>query len=370
MQADYNDRHVIRRMMWWVAGICVSRGSGMMVLVALCTSACGNNAPTPSITFTRIPPAAKGGPDVLDTIEGRITGARRGQRLVIYSRSSVWWVQPDPNFPYTDIRKDSSFSAKTHLGTEYAALLVEPNYQPPTTLENLPPEGGSVVRLLVAPGDPKAKAVRHTLQFAGYEWIVRAAPSDRGGPNQFDPANAWTDADGAVHLRIAGAPGRWTCAELTLTRSFGYGLYTFTVDDISALDPAARFVIFTWDGPAIAQYGREMAITIGRHGARPEDNGRYIIEPLDLPANRSNFFAPAGLLTHQMRWEPGRATFRTFRGAQPGGDRRPIAAHTFTSGVPGAGNETIRFSLYVYQNHPTPMQKPAEVVVRRFGFEP
>jgi hypothetical protein len=129
-------------------------------------------------------------------------------------------------------------------------------------------------------------------------------------------------------------------------------------------------VIFTWDGPAIAQYGREMAITIGRHGDRPEDNGRYIIEPLDLPANRSNFFAPAGLLTHQMRWEPGRATFRTFRGARPGGDRRPIAAHTFTSGVPGAGNETVRFSLYVYQNHPTPMQKPAEVVVRRFGFEP
>jgi len=365
-----NDGSGIRRRMWWVAGACLSRGSWMLVLVALCTSACGDSAPTPSITFTRIPPAAKGGPDVLDTIEGRITGARPDQRLVLYARSSVWWVQPDPNVPYTEIRNDSTFSAKTHLGTEYAALLVEPNHQPPTTLENLPPEGGSVVRLVVVPGDPEAKAVRHTLQFAGYEWIVRAAPSDRGGPNQFDPANAWTDADGAVHLRIAGAPGRWTCAELTLTRSFGYGLYTFVVDDISTLDPAARFVIFTWDGPAIAQYGREMAITIGRHGERPEDNARYVIEPIDLPANRSNFFAPAGLLTHQLRWEPDRATFRTFRGAHAGSNVRPIAEHTFTSGVPGAGNETIRFSLYVFQSHPPPMQKPAEVVVRRFTFEP
>ena len=102
-----------------------------------------------------------------------------------------------------------------------------------------------------------------------------------------------------------------------------------------------------------------------------EDNGRYIIEPVDLPANRSNFSAPAGLLTHQLRWEPDRATFRTFRGAAgAGGGARPIAEHVFTSGVPGAGNETIRFSLYVYQSNPTPMQKPAEVVVRRFTFEP
>ena len=76
------------------------------------------------------------------------------------------------------------------------------------------------------------------------------------------------------------------------------------------------------------------------------------------------------MLTHQLRWEPDRATFRTFRGARPASNARPIAEHAFTSGVPGAGNETIRFSLYVLQSNPTPMQKPAEVVVRRFTFEP
>jgi hypothetical protein len=344
----------------------------LVVLVGLgmATAACGNSAVAPSITFTKIPPAAKGGPDLLDTIEGRVGGARPGQRLVIYNRSSIWWIQPSPNEPFATIREDSTFSVKTHLGTEYAALLVEPDHQPPATLDNLPREGGSVVRLVVVPGDPKAKPARKTLQFGGYEWTVRAAPSDRGGKNRYDPANAWTNGDGALHMRIAGTPGKWTCAEVSLTRSFGYGLYTFTVDDISALDPAARFAIFTWDGPAVAQYGREMAITIGRHGERPEDNARYIVEPVDLPANRSSFSAPAGVLTHQLRWEPDRATFRTFRGAGAGGDARPIAEHVFTSGVPGAGNETIRFSLYVFQSNPTPMQKPAEIVVRRFTFEP
>ena len=365
-----NDRHGGRRTRQWIVSVCLSPSSWMLLLVVLWTAACGNDAPTPSITFTKIPPAAKGGPDVLDTIEGRVTGVRPGQRLVIYNRSSIWWVQPSPNTPFAEIREDSTFSVRTHLGTEYAALLVDATHQPPATLENLPPEGGSVARLVVVPGDPKAKPVRHTLQFGGYEWTVRAAPSDRGGKNRYDPANAWTDGDGALHMRIAGEPGKWTCAELSLTRSFGYGLYTFTLDDISTLDPAARFVIFTWDGPAVALHGREMAITIGRHGKRPEENGRYIIEPVDVPANRSNFFAPAGALTHQMRWEPGRATFRTFRGARAGGDARPIAEHAFTSGVPGAGNETIRFSLYVFQSSPTPMQRPAEVVVRRFAFVP
>jgi hypothetical protein len=61
MQDEYvNDRHVVRRTMWWVAGVRLLRGSWMLVLVALGTSACRNNAPTPSIAFTRIPPAAKG----------------------------------------------------------------------------------------------------------------------------------------------------------------------------------------------------------------------------------------------------------------------------------------------------------------------
>jgi hypothetical protein len=345
------------------------RGRWFLLLAVLWASAC-ERSPAPTITFTKVPAAARGGPDVLDTIEGRVTKGRSDQRLVLYARSSVWWIQPTPNRPYTDVREDSTFSTKTHLGTEYAALLVAPDYQPPTTLQSLPPEGGTVARLVVVPGDPRAKAVRHTLQFAGYEWTVRAAPSDRGGPNKFDPANAWTAADGALHLRIAGAPGRWTCAEVTLTRSFGYGRYTFTVDDLSALDPAARFAIFTWDGPAIAQYGREMSIAFGQYGERPAHNARYVVEPIDVPVNRSSFVAPAGQLTHQLRWEPDRAAFRTFRGIDTGSGSRPIAEHTFTSGVPGAGNETIRFSLYVFQRHPTPMQKPAEVVIRAFTFEP
>lgn len=344
------------------------RGASIVLVASVGTWACVGRQPEPTITFTRVPAAARGGPDLLDTIEGRVANARPGQRLVLYARGSVWWVQPTPNRPYTEIRDDATFVARTHLGTEYAALLVEPEHQPPTTLETLPGEGGTVVRLAVVPGDPHAKVNRHTLEFAGYQWTIRAAPSDRGGPNRFDPANAWTDEAGSLHLRIAGGPGRWTCAEVTLTRSFGYGRYSFTVDDLSTLEPAARFAIFTWDGPAIAEYGREMSLTFGADGEQTH-NARFVVEPVDIPANRFGFSAPAGPLTHHLRWEPGRATFETV--AANGSSRaNRIATHSFTSGVPGAGNETIRFSFYVMQSSRTPLQKPAEVVIRAFTFEP
>ena len=174
---DGNDNHLVPPTMRWIVSVCLSPGSWMLLLLVLWTAACGNDAPTPSITFTKIPPAARAGPDVLDTIEGRVTGVRPGQHLVIYNRSSIWWVQPSPNTPFAEIREDSTFSVRTHLGTEYAALLVDPTHQPPATLENLPPEGGSVVRLVVVPGDPKAKPVRHTLQFGGYSGPFARRPA-------------------------------------------------------------------------------------------------------------------------------------------------------------------------------------------------
>jgi hypothetical protein len=62
----------------------------------------------PRIEITTIPPADKGGPDVLDVIAGRVVGAAPGQRVVIFSKSRVWWVQPERQRPYTEIQADST----------------------------------------------------------------------------------------------------------------------------------------------------------------------------------------------------------------------------------------------------------------------
>jgi hypothetical protein len=55
------------------------------------------------------------------------------------------------------------------------------------------------------------------------------------------------DKAGALHLRIKNLTGKWSCAEVTLTRSFGYGTYSFVVRDLSRLPTDVVFEMFTWD---------------------------------------------------------------------------------------------------------------------------
>src|SRR5262245_37504401 len=74
------------------------------------------------IEFTQLPPAGEGTPNVSHPIAGTVKGARRGQRIVLFARSGLWWVQPLANNPFTEIQKDATWKSTTHPGTAYAAL--------------------------------------------------------------------------------------------------------------------------------------------------------------------------------------------------------------------------------------------------------
>jgi hypothetical protein len=71
---------------------------GRTLLVAFCIvlSSCqSHRADTaPSVEFSRIPAAAQGGRESVDTIAGRVQNARPGQQIVIFAHSGTWWVQP------------------------------------------------------------------------------------------------------------------------------------------------------------------------------------------------------------------------------------------------------------------------------------
>jgi len=108
----------------------------------------------PSIQFTKVPLAGEGGPDKLDRIEGRVTGALPGQQIVLFTRSGQWWVQPLADHPFTTIQPDSTWKSSIHFGTEYAALLVDPGFQPSPTLDSLPRPGGGVIVAASTKGRP------------------------------------------------------------------------------------------------------------------------------------------------------------------------------------------------------------------------
>ena len=126
--------------------------SGLLLVLLL--SSCEPASTGPSIKLLKIPRAAQGGVIDLDTISGSVSNARSEHRIVLYARSGIWYVQPWADQPFTTINPDSTWSSQTHLGTEYAALLVEPGYVPPSSPFELPGIGNGVVAVAVVEGTP------------------------------------------------------------------------------------------------------------------------------------------------------------------------------------------------------------------------
>jgi hypothetical protein len=331
------------------------------------------NSASPSIEFTHIPPAAQGGKERFDTISGRVRNARPKQQIVIYVHSGQWWVQPEPDRPFIPIKADSTWSTETHLGFEYAALLVDSDYHPLPTMDVAPTQGGSIALVTIVKGVGTPQFAPHgSLKFSGYDWDVRMTESDKGGmSNLYDAENAWTDASGALHMQIKKKSGRWSCAEIWLNRSLGYGTYSVTVRDTSHLEPAANFSMFTFDEWGSEQHFREMDVEVGGPGdAANKNNARYVIQPLYMAGNLFAFAAPSGTLTYVLRWEPGHASFKTFRGSSVGGGAQLVSEHEFTSAIPAPGKAIIRLIFYAVASEKNPMQKPSEVVVEKFEYLP
>ena len=355
---------------------CVVAISEVLSVLVVCfaLSACRSQpvTSTPTIVFSQVPAANSDVPGRPHIIGGSVTGARPGQRIVLYAKDvGRWGVQRYSGEPFTKIQEDGTWSTSTQLGSDYAALLVEPGYSPPELSESLPVGPGVVASAVVDDRGTRAVfAPPKTINFSGYEWAISSGPNYRAGTrNFFDPANVWTDANGALHLRISGSPGKWSAAEVKLTRSLGYGTYRFRVRDSSHLDPSAVLTLVSWDGVGAEENRRELDIELSRWGDFSHDNAGYVVQPYYVPANVVRFRIPAGVCTHSFQWEPGQVTFATAAGS--GAPGVPLLKqHVFTSGVPAAGNESVRISLYVFDKGPVPLKRGDEVVIEKFEYLP
>ena len=329
----------------------------------------------PSITIKTVPPADSGGPGKTAEIDGTVTGARPGQRIILYAYNGVWWIQPVPKNPFTEIQSDSTWKNSTHLGFQYAAILVEPDYLPAPKIGELPDLGNGVIAITVVPGkpglSPTPDVVQKTISFSGYEWTVHDRTFNRGGTvNVFDPGNVWTDEKGYLHLRISKKNDQWTSAEINLTRSLGYGTYRIVVQDITLMDPATVFSMFTWDERGAKLNRREMNLDISRWGDPDNKNLQYVVQPYYIPANVVRFNAPAGVITHSLRWEPGKAAFRSALVKKSNKNPLPVAGYDFMSGIPTPKTEMIYLNLYHFGYSKVPLQKETEVVIEKFEYFP
>ena len=346
-----------------------------MLLLVAATTACHQQVPSeepPGITLTKIPEARAGGPEHVTRIAGRTTGARPGQRVVLYAKSGLWWVQPTRNAMFTAIAADQTWQNDTHYGWQYAALLVDAVYQPSRTLLTLPAVSGHVLAKATSEYVPEKTPEAATIEFSGYHWVARQTQSDRGGTiNDFNPKNAWVDRQGRLHLRITRGNNRWQCAEIHATRSLGYGTYTFVMQEVTPVEPAGVMAMYTFDEAALEANHREMNIEISRSGASGGRAAQFTVQPFYIPANVVRYPLRAGPLRYAMRWLPGRVDF-TVAPAAPNAPalERTLASQSFTWGVPSPGKELLYIGLYAYTKSGRPLTHETEVIVDGFEYLP
>lgn len=90
--------------------------------------------PPATVTITVIPPYSEfGGSTTNESIAGEVSGVSpENYRVVIYALTTTWYVQPMQAEPLTEIRPDGKWEAATHTGKRYLALLVRPDFSPPS----------------------------------------------------------------------------------------------------------------------------------------------------------------------------------------------------------------------------------------------
>lgn len=106
------------------------------------------------INITAFPPYnPAGGPDSVGYIAGTVEGPGRDEyRIVIYSYTNRWYVQPSTEEPKTAIDSKGSWRADIKAGAKYAVLLVPQNYQPPNETSSNPTSLDGVITFMEIEG--------------------------------------------------------------------------------------------------------------------------------------------------------------------------------------------------------------------------
>jgi hypothetical protein len=108
------------------------------------------------ITITQVPPNDPvGDRDSRADIAGKVLEARPEEyRIVIYSFTDLWYVQPTTEHSKIEIKPDGTWSAEIQTGSKYTILLVPPNFQPPHKTNTRPAKLEGIVTYEEIEGEP------------------------------------------------------------------------------------------------------------------------------------------------------------------------------------------------------------------------
>ena len=211
--------------------------------------------------------------------------------------------------------------------------------------------------------EPPLPAAEKVVAFSGYQWAVRSPRGAVGpGPNLFSDSsrNVWVDEAGRLHLKITHDGGRWTCAEVALDRSLGYGTYTLLLDsELERLDDRSVLGFFTWDDRPLEEH-REMDIELSKWAQPRDRNAQFVVVPTDKKV-RFNVLPALAPTAYRFTWSPGRVIF-----AGAGARSWDYA----DAGVPSSGTARIKLNLWLFRGQAPSSGREVEAIVDAFTFQP
>lgn len=208
------------------------------------------------------------------------------------------------------------------------------------------------------------------ITFSGYTWQIDTYSSPAfAEPTRDNPTSqkVFVDDQGRLHLSISYEDGVWWSTEAVLTRSLGYGTYTFHLaSPINDLDPSAVLATFIWNQPPSTGPRGEIDIEYSGWGtANNPLRGQFAVQPTTTDGNSLDFVAPSTNASIQtIIWRPNYVRFISR----------------------DANGQLIRSWLYTGSDNPTPLQEhavisfwvypygvfdtPSEFVIDSFEYHP
>ncbi|GBG89363.1 hypothetical protein CBR_g49073 [Chara braunii] len=217
------------------------------------------------------------------------------------------------------------------------------------------------------------------LSFSGRLWHRRtSAGVEEPGPNHWDGRLATVDEQGKLHLTICrNAQGGWSCTEVLLASSLGYGTYTVQVSSpINGLHKNVMLGLFTYADDAQSELSnthREFDVDVAKWGVASEaTNIQYAIQPYQLPGQRLCFtVAGQDSTIHAMTWSPSSVSW-TSTSSSSG-----VVLETWSFGsspevgaVPSPGGEVFHINLWLFGASLPEDRTDVEVVIHDFSFTP
>ena len=204
--------------------------------------------------------------------------------------------------------------------------------------------------------------------FSGRSWTIKTSPGKVGpGPNVFAAPNATVDASGRLHLAITRQGKTWSCAEVVLDQSLGYGTYEWTLGtDVSNIDRNVVLGLFTWNDAPDDNH-REIDFEAARWGnASDPTNAQWVVQPYDTTGNLRRWTIGSGTpVIIRFTWSPSSVSFQALAGSTV------VEQWTYAGrDVPLPGGEHARMNLWLYQGRAPSNGQPVDVVLDAFSYRP